>query len=330
MFLSLSLSLRPIAAAQVLLALTACLSLAGCQQRATDEAASGSAADAPAKASIANMSVADGAPRIADSSDGVHIEYRVRGQGGPLVVLIHGWSCDANYWREQLKPLTEKYTVLTVDLAGHGASGRNRSDWSMAQFGADVAAAVRAYQGSDRAAPAQVVLVGHSMGGPVAVEAARALGSAVLGVIGVDTFKTLGAPPPNPAEIQARLQAFESDFIGSVRGMVAQAFFTPTADPAFVRQIADDMSAAPPQVALPAIRGLNSWLGTRDLSDVKVPIVAINSDLGGVTEDARIRKIAPTFRSVTLAGRGHFLMMEDPVGFNPVLLQEITALTPKT
>lgn len=283
----------------------------------------------PAAAATATKPVTpateNGQPRIATAADGVHIEYRVRGLGKHLVVLVHGWSCDSNYWRGQLADLTSRYTVMTVDLAGHGASGRNRSDWSMRSFGADVAAAVRAYWDANDAAPREVVLVGHSMGGPVVVETQRQLGAAVLGVIGVDTFKTFGLPQPDARETNARLAAFEKDFIGATRQIVTNSFFKPNADPAFVRQIADDMSAAPPEVAIPAIRGLNAWGEKPDLADVKVPIIAINGDLTPM-DDARSRKVAPTFRSIVIADRGHFLMMEDPAGFNPVLIREIDAL----
>lgn len=268
-----------------------------------------------------------GAPQITDSVDGVHIEYRVRGAGAPLVVLVHGWSCDSNYWRAQLPALTPRYTVLTVDLAGHGASGSNRSDWSMQNFGADVAAAVRAHWSRHADAPRKVVLVGHSMGGPVVIEAARQLGASVLGVIGVDTFKGLGGPPPDPKAAEQRLAAFSKDFIGNTRQLVTTSFFTPAANPAFVRQITDDMSSAPPDVAIPSIRGMNAWgAGAgRDLKDITVPIIAIVSDMNPI-DDARSRKVAPTFRSIVMPGRGHFLMMEDPAGFNPILVREIDAL----
>ena len=125
--------------------------------------------------------------------------------------------------------LTPRYTVLTVDLAGHGASGSNRSDWSMQNFGADVAAAVRAYWSKNADAPRKVVLVGHSMGGPVVIEAARQLGAAVSGVIGVDTFKGLGEPLPDPKVMEQRLAAMSKDFIGNTRQFVSTAFFTPAA-----------------------------------------------------------------------------------------------------
>ena len=57
-----------------------------------------------------------------------------------------------------------------------------------------------------------------------------------------------------------------------------------------------------------------------------MPIVSINSDLGEPVNETRIRKVLPKFRAVTLAGDGHFLMMEDPQRFNPALEAEISTL----
>src|SRR5262245_12602486 len=85
-----------------------------------------------------------GTPRIAVAPDGIHVQYRVYGSGEPALVLIHGWSCDSNYWREQVPELARKYTVVTVDLAGHGGTDGNRTDWSMPRFGQDVATALAA------------------------------------------------------------------------------------------------------------------------------------------------------------------------------------------
>lgn len=264
----------------------------------------------------------DGTPHIVDSAaGGVHVQYRAYGRGEPLVVLIHGWSCDSNYWQAQVADLKTRYTVATVDLAGHGGSGANRTDWSMAAFGADVAAVVEALKDHPK-----VVLVGHSMGGPVMVEAARRLGPRVIGVIGVDTLKDVGLPRPPATETARRLAPFEKDFIGSTRAMVQSTMFTPRSDPVLMRRIVDDMSQAPQEVALPAIHGLNDWDAVTAMQSLSVPIVAINSDLGGVTDEARIRKLVPGFRLVTVTGLGHFLMMEDPARFNPLLDAQIRAL----
>lgn len=262
----------------------------------------------------------EGAPRIAISPDGIHVQYRVYGSGDPAIVLIHGWSCDSNYWREQIPELKKKYTVVAVDLAGHGGTDGNRTEWTMAHFGQDVATALSAVPNN------QIVLVGHSMGGPVAIEAARLLKTRVIGIIGVDTFKTIGVPQPSKAQVDAIVKPFEADFIGHTRALVTEHFFAPGAHPELVNKIAYDMSLSSPKVAIPAMRALLEYDFSRPLKDVAVPIVAINSDLGEPVNEARIRKVLPKFHAVTLAGDGHFLMMEDPRRFNPALETEIQAL----
>ena len=279
-----------------------------------------SEAPAPPAPPPANAEPAEGAARIAIAPDGVHVQYRLYGQGEPALVFIHGWSCDSNYWREQVKFFKSRYTLVTVDLAGHGGTDANRSEWTMTRFGQDVATALAAVPNQ------QVILIGHSMGGPVALEAARLLGKRAIGIIGVDTFKTIGAPLPSKAQVDAIVAPFEADFIGHTRSLVTQHFFAPGADAALAQKIAYDMSLSPPRVGVPAMRALFAYDFTAPLAEVAVPIVAINSDLGEPANEARIRKALPRYRGVTLAGTGHFLMMEDPERFNATLQAQIDTL----
>jgi pimeloyl-ACP methyl ester carboxylesterase len=235
-------------------------------------------------------------------------------------VFIHGWSCDSNYWREQVPVFKSRYTVVTTDLAGHGGTDSNRTDWSIARFGQDVATALSAVPNK------QIILVGHAMGGPVAIEAARLLKGRVIGIIGVDTFKSIGAPPPSKAQVDAIIKPFEADFIGQTRALVAEHLFVKDSHPQLAQKIAADMALSSPRIAVPVLRSQLEYDYTEPLKDVSVPIVAINSDLGEPVNLVRIHKVLPKFRAVTLPGTGHFLMMEDPQIFNPALETEVAAL----
>lgn len=254
-------------------------------------------------------------PRAAEKN-----EASVSAARTPAVVLIHGWSCDSSYWSAQLLALREHFDVITVDLAGHGKTPATRTDFSMHSFGRDVVEVV-----AKLPADQPIVLVGHSMGGPVAVEAAVLLGERVRGVIGVDTFASIGAPKTSEAENAARFAAFERDFSGTTRAFVSQAFFRADADPILRERIANDMASADPKVALLAIRGLNDWDGTQRLPLLKQPIATINADQ--VSLDAtRLQRYAASFKLITLAGQGHFLMMENPTRFNPILIETIQTM----
>lgn len=297
---------------KVVPALCALLALAACGRKEQ--------APPPPEAKAAPSGPSEGAPRIAIAPDGVHVQYRVYGKAEPALVFIHCWACDSNYWREQVPVFKQKYTVVTVDLAGHGGTDANRTEWSIARFGQDVATAVGAIPNR------QIVLVGHSMGGPVAIEAARQLEGRVIGIIGVDTFNTIGAPAPTRPQIDAILKPFEADFIGHTRELVTQHLFAPGANRALADKVAYDMSLAQPRSALPALRALFEYDFTEPLKDIPVPIIAIDSDLGEPVNEARIRKVLPKFRAVVIPGVGHFLMMEDPGRFNAALETEVQAM----
>jgi pimeloyl-ACP methyl ester carboxylesterase len=257
--------------------------------------------------------------RTVASEDGVPIRYRVLGSGEPALIFIHGWSADSTYWDAQLEPFSRHYTVVTLDLAGHGDSGTTRAEWTMDAFGDDVASVAR--QIPNR----RLVLVGHSMGGPVALEAARRLKGRVIGIVGVDTFGNIGLPQPTDRELEARLKPMQRDFATSTRDYVTRQLFTPRSDPELVRRIADDMASEPPGIAIGAFLGISKMNYSAALGDISVPIIAINSDRLP-TDEERIRLHAPTFHLKVMPGVGHFLMLEDPTRFNALLEQTLQEL----
>jgi pimeloyl-ACP methyl ester carboxylesterase len=259
------------------------------------------------------------------AKDGSEIRYRIYGSGEPAIVFIHGWSCDSGYWDAQLNEFAARHTVITLDLAGHGESAtQQRNDWSIANFGADVAAAVKD-SGRQR-----VVLVGSSMGGPVALEAARLLPGQVVGIVGVDTFRELAKPFP-PERFEPLLVQMRVDFAKTVGGFVGEHFFTERTDPILKKWIVDDMSAAPPEVAIPAIVALMAMDYGPALAELDLPIIAVNAT-GAPTDEAGIRAVEPRFKVVNLQDVGHFPMLEDPQTFNRVLARivaEWVALEPQ-
>ena len=101
------------------------------------------------------------------------------------MVFVHGYSCSSEYWWPQLEYFSKDHTVIAVDIAGHGKSGANRQEYSMDAFGNDVTSVI------EHLDLEEVVLIGHSMGGPVIVKAANNLGVKTRLIVGVDTFYDL-------------------------------------------------------------------------------------------------------------------------------------------
>lgn len=271
------------------------------------------------QAAPAAVASADEGPRIVMSDDLVHLEYRVFGRGEPAVILVHGWCENADYWNAQFDALKSRYTVVALDLAGHGASGANRSDWSLARYAADVATVARQIPN------ARLVLVGHSMGADVALAAVPRLGNRVIGVIAVDALRSVGMPPLTAGEIEAKVAPFRADFIGATRALVSDQLFERGADPLLAQKVAYDMSLRSPAVAVPTLEKLLAFDLATVLPSVHVPVYAINSDLAPTDAD-RIRKSLPGFTLDVLSHSGHFLMLGAPARFNPLLIKDIDAL----
>jgi pimeloyl-ACP methyl ester carboxylesterase len=289
---------------------TAC----GSHRPAADRSAAAAAASAP------TASVPVAAAQFTPSADGVSIAWHRYGQGETAVVLIHGWAMDSSIWRAQLPALTAHYSVVTVDLAGQGASGANRQSWTLVHFAQDVAAVVA------QLPDARIVLVGDGLGGPVALEAAPLIGARLMGIIGVETFRTLGLSPPLPAKLDHELQSFRADFPGAVRQFVGGTLFHAQADPALVRFVAERMAQTPPDRALAALSELNKLDYATILPAVTVPIVVIDSDLDGTVDAARLQHAAARLRVVNLGGDDSFAMLDDAQRFNATLLQALGSL----
>ncbi len=95
---------------------------------------------------------------------GHRVSYRTAGDGGPVVLLIHGIVGCAEQWDQVVPLLAERYTVIAPDLLGHGQSAKPRGDYSLGAYAASVRDLLVAL-GHRRA-----TVVGHSLGGGVAMQ----------------------------------------------------------------------------------------------------------------------------------------------------------------
>ena len=260
-------------------------------------------------------------PRMAESPDGVPISYEVTGQGEPTLVFIHGWSCDARYWRAQVPYFKVDHRVISIDLAGHGHSGLGRESYTMAAFGQDVKAVVEDVDVD------QVILVGHSMGGPVSVAAAGLMPDRVIGVVGVDTFQNVGQAMSQEAS-EAWVAPLREDFRQGAGQFVSQMFIEAT-DAELRDWVIADMSAAPPEVAISAMSNmLTDMISGQALSAfsaLEVPVVAINADIWPTDIESN-QKHQPRFEAVIMDDTDHFLQMAEPDAFNRELQLVIARL----
>ncbi|MBF0479991.1 MAG: alpha/beta hydrolase [Candidatus Omnitrophica bacterium] len=247
------------------------------------------------------------ADAVAISKDGVPISYFVYGQGEPVLIFVHGWSCNRSFWQKQVSYFEKKYRVVTLDLAGHGASGQKRSVYSMKSFGEDVAAVVRAIH-----AP-KVILIGHSMGGAVIIAADEIIPGNVVALIGIDTMQDF-EETYSPEQVEEIVKPFKEDFKKATNSFL-QSMFVKGTDPKFIDEITATMSNASPRVGISAMEEMFKTSYIANPPKVKAPVWCLNADLWPTKPEIN-RKYVPEFNLRIMPGVGHFLMLESPDEFN--------------
>jgi pimeloyl-ACP methyl ester carboxylesterase len=259
---------------------------------------------------------AGGAP--ARSADGVAIRFQVEGRGEPTLVLVHGWAFDRHVWDGQVPSLAERHRVVTLDLAGHGESGGSRTAWTMAAFGEDVKAVVDSVGAKD------VVLVGHSMGGPVVLEAARRMPERVKGIVLVDTLLNVEERTP-PAEVEAFARQLQADYQKTVTQMANDYLFA-AATPAAVRErVLRHATALPAPVSIAMLREVWGYDPLPALREVRAKVRAVNADKFPTNVEVN-RRHMPGYEAVIVPGAGHYPMLDDPARFGPALDQALRQL----
>lgn len=249
------------------------------------------------------------------ASDGVHLRYQSHGKGETALVFLHGWCGDRHWWKHQVPVFAKDYRVITLDQAGHGESGKNRQEWSIDKLADDVKTVVQTL-GLKR-----VVLVGHSMGGPVSLAAAAKLPGVVVGVVGVDTIHNVSQ---KMAEDQVKhfIDGFENDF----KGMMAMAFkgmLPEKTDPELVKSIVSRAEQQDKTMALAHMKSMFKGDAAQLLKDAKVPVRCINAAPGTIQFSQKTNvegnQKHGDFNVVIMEGVGHFPMLEQPAAFNEKL-----------
>ncbi|BDC51702.1 carboxylesterase [Bryobacterales bacterium F-183] len=243
---------------------------------------------------------------------GGQLHYTVDGHGSSDLILIHGWTCNASFWRLQIPELSKHYRVISIDLPGHGASDAPAStSYTIEHFAEGVDAVMR------HAAVERAALFGHSMGLPVAMKVLQNRPDAVLAIVAVDgpiwKFQRRTVPQ--------WLKDMQRDY-KTVAGNFIESMFT-SQTPLFVRaEIKRKMLLTPPHVGLSAMIVMGAsdvWLR----GATTVPVLALMAGRKSGGADGRKSLHSEVFRNLRYEvwqEAGHFLMMEQPERFNRAVL----------
>ena len=258
------------------------------------------------------------------AADGTKILCEVRGKESTALVFLHGWCGDHEYWKNQADVFADDYRVVTLDQAGHGGSGKERKEWTVSSLAGDVESVVKAL-GLKR-----VILIGHSMGGPVALLAAKRMPGKVIGVIGVDTLQNVEFKMPE--EVRKKFLAdFDKDFKGTLR-MAFPGMVSEKTDPELKKWLLTRAEAQEPTMAVGLMHNLSEQDMKVFLKDANVPVRCINSGGGFqffTPTSIETNKKYGDYNAVIIEDVGHYPMLEKPDEFNQKLREVLKEFVSK-
>jgi pimeloyl-ACP methyl ester carboxylesterase len=261
---------------------------------------------------IASACAAANEPKkfMVDSADGVPISYDVRGNGNDTLLFVHCWACDRTFWKDQADVFAGKgFRVVTLDLPGHGESGRNRKNWTVEGLAADVQAV------ADKLKLKRMVLVGHSMGSPVSLAAAARMKGRVVGVIAADSLQNAeqGIPAAMVQQISGEL---EKNYAAMMEGFV-QSMFPKNVDPALPQFVVRKGISADHAATIALMRDFPNLDMPKLFRGAGVPIRAINARTEeGMKTAVEINRKYADFDVAYMDGAGHYVQLERPAEFN--------------
>ena len=244
--------------------------------------------------------------------DGVRLHYVAEGAGDPAFVFVHGWCCNYTFFQPQFDHFKLSHRVVALDLRGCGESDQAKDGYDIPTLADDVAA-LSSHLGLTRP-----VIVGHSLGGMIAIELAARHPLHAGAVVAVDP----GPIDPLPEivhvfeELIAQLEGPDSD---AARRAYVESLFMSTDDIERRRSILETMCSVPRHIAVAALRGVLAWNGVGAFLSATAPLLVLRSKPGGSNDPARLLSLRPDVKIGVTFGSGHFNQLEVPEQVNPMI-----------
>jgi pimeloyl-ACP methyl ester carboxylesterase len=247
--------------------------------------------------------------------DGCRISYRAWGKAGrPVAALVHGGAAHAGWWDYIGPLLTDQHRVIALDLSGHGDSD-HRSSYSLETWADEVLAVAR--QESD----AKPIFFGHSMGGFVALTAAKLFGAQLGGVVAIDS-PVREMSPEARAWIESGKHA-PGNKVYPTREMILGRFRTLPEDDTTLDFVKSHIAAG----SIKQVDGgwtwkfdpnifLRSRMEPEELAQARCAVALIRGERGIATSDITevvSQRLGGDVPVTVIRDAGHHIMLEQPV-----------------
>ncbi|RZJ28470.1 MAG: alpha/beta hydrolase [Flavobacterium sp.] len=253
------------------------------------------------------------------------MNYNIYGDGGATLLFVHGSYADQTYWNEQVNYFKDEYKVVTLDLGGHGKSGKGRKYWSVDGFAGDV------YNVIKRMNLKNVILIGHSMGGDVNLIEVTSHPKNIIGFIGIDNFKNAATPLPKKykAQIKAMKAALKKNFAQTSENYARTALLSPQTDSTIVKRVASDFhNAYAPMGRQLMPEFFDMYKRERKLLPklrLKLHLIEVNNS---PVNEAPLKKYCSSGYDIRwINGTSHYPMLENPKQLNRHLRETIEQIS---
>jgi pimeloyl-ACP methyl ester carboxylesterase len=227
------------------------------------------------------------------------------------MLLVHGWACDHTTLAPLMEHFRHSYRVVGVDLRGHGLSDKPRQEYTVAAFADDLASLC----GELRIR--RPVVIGHSMGGTIALDLGARYGDLVSAVILIDSVIL-----PDAAFVQA-LKPFARALYGegyreALRQTVSSLFLA-TDNSELKSKLLSGMADVPRHVLASSFRNhITDYDATPAVTRCRFPVAYIAAARKLADLD-RFRTLCPQLMVAQTLGSGHFSPLEVPDQVNAMI-----------
>jgi pimeloyl-ACP methyl ester carboxylesterase len=227
------------------------------------------------------------------------------GKDGLPVLFLHAFAGDSSQWADQLSHLRHQRRAIAIDLRGHGKSAAPKDgDYRVESFVQDVEAVVSKLELS------RFVLVGHSLGGAVAIKYAGSHPDRVAGLV------VVAAPGRIPAgQSRQVMAAIESDYDATMKAYWEKLLAG--AQPRVHTQILERMGSVQREPALATMKALFADDPLPALDRYRGPKLVVYTASADTPAD--LQNARPDIPNVRIEGTSHWPQLDKPAVFNQVL-----------
>lgn len=251
------------------------------------------------------------------------------GRGAPPLLFVHGFACSHDDWKSQLEHFQKSHEVVACDLRGHGQTPGRPHECSIVHYGGDVAALVNHLELSG------AILVGHSMGCRVVLEANRLVPERIGGIVLVDGSR-LGSGDPDAAQAAATAAIEDAGYRVFAENLFRQMFFKPSAEADAIVERALRQSADFGPLLWPNMARWDAAELDAALAAVRAPLLAIQSTTRNaqlVRSPLKAGDTSPWLellrskgaKVAIIPGAGHFTQIEAPGEVNRLIEDFVAA-----